>query len=332
MNHTPFAARYLPLDVDDGRVRATVIVKATYEAAPDGSLVPTAEQLPIVADRLDTSFGVFHTDHFVSKEGADLCVLGTIRRVQPVPHVALFLMVGTFRHQLLAFGERRWIRANGSLVPSSPTPFSELPLGYQYAYGGKAEFNHEMAAWPDNPEGRGYYFTAAQAEGNPLPNIESARNPLIRTWEERPTVAGWAPYPMFWGLRAREGIEPRDGGKTLSIPRLRARLYNQAHPELILPKIVQGEHICITGLRAHDLWLEIPRDSVSVDVRVADTSMQAGGVLDGVFVWADLGRLTITYRARFEYTFRRGDRRVISVGLQSGTRAMTQGVTNARIS
>src|SRR5436190_866640 len=76
--------------------------------------------------------------------------------------------------------------AEAPLVASAPEPFSELPLAYSRAYGGKAEFNFEPVAWPDNPDGIGYYLSRDQAMNQPLPNIEPGNGPFIRTWEDQP--------------------------------------------------------------------------------------------------------------------------------------------------
>src|SRR5882762_4373161 len=138
-NQTPFAARLLRLERQEGQIEATLVVKATFEQDDTGRWVPAPEQVPIVDDRLETPFGIFHTDCFVMKDGVDVCVLGTVRPPQPTPVAHVRLSVGGRSNDLTVFGERRWTRAGGRLAPSSPVPFEEMPLGYARAYGGATE-------------------------------------------------------------------------------------------------------------------------------------------------------------------------------------------------
>jgi len=130
-----------------------------------------------------------------------------------------------------------------------------MPLAYARAYGGVTVHDYETATWPDNPIGQGYYLSSEAAEGQPLPNIEPAEGPQIRQWNDQPQVAGWGPYPCFWGMRAREGIELPEKPEAGAVGRIKARLNNQAHSSLIVPSLSDDAEIRLH----HDMNLNLIR-------------------------------------------------------------------------
>jgi len=308
-NDTPFAARLLWAQLaEDADVQATLVVKATFERAGDRGWVPVGGQVPIIDDRLDTPFGTFHGDGFVRKDGVDVCVLGTIRPQAPVRSQALALAIdGRTAQELIAFGDRRWVRAGGRLVPSSPEPFSEMPLGYSRAYGGATEHDYETMVWPDNPVGRGYYLSDAAAENHLLPNIEAKAGPHVAEWTDQPVAAGWGPYPCYWGIRAREGVEPPEKPRPGEFGKIKARLNNNAHPALILPALRDDAEIRVRGMRKQELTFVLPRFAPEVEIQLGDTRrIETTSTLDGVFLWTDIEHVTLTRRVQFTYPYNRG--------------------------
>lgn len=303
-NHTPHATRLLSLERDDsGRVQAVLVLKATWEPTADGALAPAAEPVPIIADRLDTPFGVFHTDHFVRREGVDLCVLATVRRAAPVREVVARVQVGAFSHALRVIGDRRWVRVGDTLVPSAPEAFTEMPIAYARAYGGRTVVDYEDMVFAENPDGVGYYGSEALAEGAPLPNIEPLDGPPRARWSDPVPVAGWGPYPMFWALRALEGVTPRGTPEEPELPQLQQRLNNNAHPSLVLPAFAPGDAVRIEGVEDGARVFVVPREAPFVEAHIGERSVQSVGELDAVTLWYDSGRVTATYRAHFAYTF-----------------------------
>ena len=311
VNETPFAARLLGVRrSEEANIQASLIVKATFERDAPTSWVPAKEQVPIIDDRLDTPYGVFHTDCFVRKDGVDVCVLGTIRPATPSRAVQLMVSVGSHSSELTVFGDRRWVRSSGRLAPSVPETFAEMPLGYTHAYGGTTVHDYETAVWADNPVGRGYYLSPEAAAGNPLPNIEATAGPQVRDWSDQPTCAGWGPYPLFWGIRAREGVDPPEKLEPGKVGRIKARLNNNAHPSLVVAKLDGGEEIRIRGMRPQEVVLALPRFSPELEVRLGEqTVTHATSALDGVFVWLDADRVTLTRRIQFDYAYNKGEPR-----------------------
>ena len=319
-NHTAYPARLLKLERDEA-VQAVVIVKATYALAGAGQLRSDAAQLPILADRLETPFGWFHGEHFIRKEGVDLMVLGTVRRARPVTEVQVTAHLGAHSGALRVMGDRRWqTQGERELVPGAPRPFTEMPLSYARAYGGAAKFNEEDVVWPDNPVGVGHYLTREQALGHPLPNVEAARGPHIRRWEDQPIVAGWGPYPMFWGLRAREGVEV--DAEAMRLKRLRARLNNNANPSLIAAAARPGDAVSLEGLRETPLRFSLPDETPHVHVQTGDQHALVQGAIDTVTIWADEERVSLTHRVHFTYPLRAEQKRFARLEMRpSGARS-----------
>lgn len=309
-NQTPFVARLLRFRRDDtAPVDGTLVVKATFQQDDRRRWVPADEQLPFADEPLETAFGIFHGDGFVKKDGVDVCVLGTVRPARALRATEVRLSVGSRSSTLLVYGDRRWTRAgHGPLVASSPELFTEMPLSYDRAYGGKTEYDYEQLVWPDNPVGRGYYLTEEAALGQPLPNIETAATPPVRRWSDQPGVAGWGPYPCFWGIRSREGVKPPERLEAGDFGKITPRLNNHAHPELIVPMLPEDAEITINGMQAEVLTYLVPRLSVRLEVAAAGAVIaQAEPRIDGVFVWTDQGLVTVTARAPFRYPYNKGE-------------------------
>jgi hypothetical protein len=309
-NRTPFPARLLRFQrAEDAPIDGALVVKGTFEQDASRRWVPVGEQLPIVDSPLPTAFGIFHGEMFMRKDGVDLGVLGTVRLPRAQRSAEVTVSVGAHRSTLMVYGDRRWVSdGNRGLVASRPEPFQEMPLSYERAYGGKTAHDYEEAFWPDNPVGRGYYLSEGAAVGQPLPNIESATSRPVRLWSDRPAVAGWGPYPCFWGLRACEAVTPPDANDAVDLPSISVRINNNAHPDLVLPELPDRAEIQIKGLRGEDVVYAVPRFAPQLEVSAGGSVIAQPPVqVDGVFVWADLDRVTVTGRARFTYPYNRGE-------------------------
>lgn len=304
-NQTRWQAMAQIADLGEPTTPAVVICKATYDVRPDGSLTPAADQMPISPDMIETPFGNLHGELFFKKKGADVCVLGTVRRRAPVREAVLTLTVGDFSHRLTVSGDRVWMptgERRQPLAPSRPQPFTEMPLGYHRAFGGTADYEGYPSLWTDNPTGRGYYLTAEQAQDHPLPNIEQSDGQRIRSWDDRPRTSGWGPYPMNWGLRTSTAVAVDD--KKMAVARVDPSLFNNAHPDLVVPNLLPGAAIQIDGLREERLVFALPRSLLQLQIDVGGQSSETVGRIDGAFLWADAGKLVVTHRAIFSYEFR----------------------------
>lgn len=303
-NETPFEAIWQVADLREPPLAAVIIVKATFDLAADGSLRPSDDPMPLVPELMQTRYGELHSEIFFKKRGVDLCVLGTVRRPEPVTSTRVRLCVGqSRRNELIVQGDRYWLpsRSSKTLEPTDPRPFTEMVLGYSGAFGGAAELNGMPAPYPDNPSGRGYYLEAEGAEQSPLPNIEAAAERPIRRWDERPKVAGWGPYPMYWGLRAEANVEIDP--ETARLTRVDPGIFNHAHPDLVFDALPPGTPIWIEGLDERSLALRVPEEPAAVEVTIGAKTRRVRAPIDGLFIWADAGKVVVTQRALFDYEF-----------------------------
>jgi uncharacterized protein YjbI with pentapeptide repeats len=97
----------------------------------------------------------------------------------------------TVDKKLLVFGDRYWRGGTFGRSMTEPAPFTQMPLGWERAFGGES--------YPKNPLGRGI----AAAEGNdeiPLPNVEDPAA-CVSSPGQRPEPAGFGPLEMGWPQR-----------------------------------------------------------------------------------------------------------------------------------
>jgi hypothetical protein len=300
VNPTPAVAYLFPVNLLEPEIRAAVIVKKTYVLDDDFRAREAEDRMPLVSDRLDNDFGVFHGDIFFRKRGVDLCVLGTIRLDRPTRRTNLRIEHLGWHHEMRVTGDRVWRRvASGDLAPSGPEPFQEMPVTYARAYGGTADVDGESLSYPDNPMGRGYYESIEQAIDRPLPNLEPIAGPGAFAWNARVPVVGWGPYPMFWGLRPAKAVSVDN--ETGELIDLTPEIFNQAHPDLIIDDVDPSAPFVIRGLRSTPVHVVLPNERPKVMVTVGNQTFDVVGDPDGIYIWIDARRLVVTWRCRFRY-------------------------------
>jgi len=304
VNRTRWPAILQVANLQTEDLSAVVIIKRTYDIVEDGHLRPADEPLPVSPDFLETPYGIFHGDHFIRKKGADVAVLGTIRRLRPVTRARVSITIGSIVRELRVLGDRTWKktgRAAMALSPTAPTPFTEMPISYKRAYGGSADFAGYQASHPENPWGIGFYLEAEQAVDHQLPNIEDAASSENYQWSDRQPVAGFAPYPMIWGLRAQEAITIAADKK--SIQSVSPLLFNNAHPKLVVDRISPSETIAVQGLDEKPLAITLPSVRLGLEVNTSVKKVDVESRIDGVYIWSDARKVVITNRANFSYQF-----------------------------
>ncbi|WP_437544419.1 DUF2169 domain-containing protein [Sorangium sp. So ce367] len=124
-------------------------------------------------------------DEFNPKTRGELLVTG---RCYPPGRVArpassVRVQLGPINKSLYVIGDRTW----GMLGMSDPAPFTEMPVTWRNAFGGKD--------FARNPLGKGHGDKSAA-----LPNIESPRH-LIHARSDCPTPAGLDGYDLTWPQR-----------------------------------------------------------------------------------------------------------------------------------
>lgn len=309
---------------------ATIVVESTYRIDERGSLHVDSERKAAATDPPTTA-------HRTLWHEVSVTVSGTVRGPARPPFVVpVSLRVGDMLQRIAVFGDRRWERAfGGDLVASNPVPFDAIPLSFDRAFGGK----FEMPPGPDrltglphpggtvafvkNPQGRGFYWDAATAEGALLPNIELPEQ-LVRKWDERPEPAGFSPCPEHVALRISDdfllrmtGLRPDSPPPEWTrrsfaphVPVLAMRTIHHAPGRLIFPDVPAGTRIELSGVGPRLLHFEVPGLPASVVTASSNKPNAVTGPplrsqLRAIHIDADGGHVliahgyTMTYRRNF---------------------------------
>lgn len=343
-NETPASAKLLKngSPTSPKHMMGCVIARATYRVSRDGTLERTpAEAWPVGVNPEDTPLGEKPGDRPFLMGGIDVLVGGTVHAPNVTERLEVVLEVGrVFRRRIVVTGDRFWVEApDGQLVPSPPKPFRSMPLSPELTFGGKAQTPFGMAApYSANPAGRGYHGTAADAKGQPLPNLEHPAH-LVERWDDRPMPVGLGYYPAEGALRALYSVdhpamdqartaiftkggappaEPPAPGTGAEAPirpeQIRPTLFNQAHPDMILeagkgPK--PGDHVRLSHGRpgGEDLAFTLPEDTYHLHVQLHEREHLVPMVLDQIGILAGQAKIVLGYRAVFEYRTHKGERR-----------------------
>lgn len=304
-NRTPVPAEMLVGSTGEREMICIVACKVTYRVDRDGGLDPVTgdEAWPVFETPFDFRGVDLAPDLDFRKRNIDLLVFGNAvaPRGEAVTSLRLAIECGELRYEIDVFGERRWRASGRGLVPSAPEPFVEMPLTNDRAYGGQASLEGMEAAHPVNPEGRGFYLSKEEAEGEPLPNLERPAD-RIGTWDDRPSPAC---------LFAPQGIEidsdqvEAEGPESVVEGRMET-MFNQAVPELIADPEDWGDRLRLTGFNPDgDLVLLAPDlRGPTAHASVGELRSRFPSQLTSVIVLVPERVLVATYRCLFRYLVR----------------------------
>ncbi|TVR00683.1 MAG: DUF2169 domain-containing protein [Desulfovibrionales bacterium] len=127
-------------------------------------------------------------DSGLAKPRSEFLVYGACCARNPVRGKEVKVQVGGLRKRLHVFGPRFW-RAHG---PTTPRPFTRIPLNWRHAYGGPD--------FPDNPQGLGHTRLARGV--HPLPLVE-VPGQFVAFPRQKAQPAGLTAIPAQWPVRKR---------------------------------------------------------------------------------------------------------------------------------
>lgn len=181
-NTTGFLADIAVATDLDARDHCVLVIKGTFGADEAGRLRPASLQREFVrSDEHDgdpATTAVLRESEFAPrKPSVDIVVEGQAISPggQPMHELVVALDINGRRKVAVVTGERRWVRAAGGFVASSPVPFREMPLSYDRAFGGVDDTEAgATVAEHRNLVGVGFQPNrpAADIENRSLPNIE----------------------------------------------------------------------------------------------------------------------------------------------------------------
>ncbi len=222
--------------------------------------------------------------------------------------------MGTDRKRLLVTGPRRWQRKLlGGWKATPPEPIANLPLRYEYAYGGQVtrydpETGRERTDHcPHNPLGLGYWPPGTHEEAKrrgqvPVPQILAVEDiqppfgrplkvqgagPIGKTWLPRLRLAGT--FDASW-----------QAGRWPNLPEdFDYGFWNCAHPDLQIPYPVGDEKIELYNLTPEGRFaFRLPGFLPLVLVRYENGDVkEAPANLDTLFIAPDDRHLSLVWRA-----------------------------------
>ncbi len=301
-NQTPFPAEIFRGVIDEQRLFASVAARVTY-VFRDGQWIPAEEQTwPVSAGPWDCPYGTMAGDELFYRGGVDLFVFGAARSLnaEPVSFLEVKIQIGeTFSHHLRVFGDRKWVKKDGRLVPSDPEPFTVMPLDLSRAYGGKDVWDELPIPYPPNPEGKGFYISEESAEGNPLPNIEDPKHPIVQ-WKDQPEPKGVGLRPPNFGPSVDRFTTFDEQSGILS--RIDPRFFNAAFPDMIAERIQPGDPVRIEGMsHSGPISFVLPDLPLCVELTFGNETHVKKLPIDQVGIEVDHARMFISYRYPFRY-------------------------------
>ena len=269
-------------------------------------LSPAAEPMPIPGDPIETPFGTLHGELYFKKAGADLCVLGTIRRTTPVREVMLTLTASTFVHRLLVTGDRVWMPTGDKRQPlapiASPTLHGDAARVPARVWRDRRlrRLSGTVAGQPDRPRVLPDRRAGARAAVAQHRAGERTAHPSLGRSATRCRVGAISDELGTARVDRRAGRRPEDDGQARRSLALQPRAPRLGRCRPCRREIRSRS----TVLLDWPLTVTIPRELVHLRVRAGDDTFEVTSHVDGVFIWADAAKLIVTHRAMFSYVFR----------------------------
>ena len=314
-NNTPFTPFFFESVDIDGDEFFVFVLKGTFQILNGQRLrpVPTQDSLVLAdeyyGDPLGSSVRV-ESDVVPMKQNAEITVEAIAHAPggQPLPAWAASVAIGKIRKQLRVTGSRRWkyhLLKGWHLTPPEPT--LQVPIQYEYAYGGTMTREKESETSGENPVGRGFLvekwldprkeYAASQLEAldDPISSIKKRYEPqgfgpIAKHWLPRRLLCGTADDK--W-LKTRWPQLPQD---------FDFDYYNGAPYELINSGFFKGdEEVVLEGLNPEGrVTFRLP--SYKLDLLVVDVDqykIYAAMNLDTVTLDLPSNKAHLVWRATF---------------------------------
>lgn len=307
-NRTPFSAdRSFAIDKTGAR-SYVVVVKGTFNVAPDGKLSIADEQIPIeAAPRYRGEPGesslIYEQELIAGKPRTDLYLNATAQSPSKrVTEVTVGIRTPAGSKALLVKGDRRWERsAIGTIRASRVEPFETMPIIYERAYGGYDQLDpdpRKQCMDRRNPVGVGFYSDAAHRVGELLPNIERAGSGEC--------VAGFAALCSYWEPRIRyQGTYDADWVETQKplLPSDYDPQFLQCAPtdQQFSPHVLGGQLIELFNMTPTGfLRFALPKHYFAFTTYAGKKQMEHRAMLSTVIVEADYPRVIMMWASSLE--------------------------------
>jgi hypothetical protein len=317
MNPPPLAkatlatVEILPQLTASGEGAFVTVVKQRFQVTHLGKAirVPGAKvnvvDVPWDEDKPETSSIRLPSDLCLHKPSTDVIVAGTAvaKGRAKVQKLDVGLRVGPIQKVLRVFGPRIWYRGLVGITLSDPEPFEELPLRWEYAWGGRDDSDPKKPLEePRNPVGRGVARDPAALLHTQGPAIEDIEH-LISTNRSAPPPAGVGPLGRHWMPRRKYAGTYDETWKKTRMPLPPADLdvrFDQVAPpdQIALSYLRGGEQVGMHNLCADGpLVFELPRLAFFVGGRLDGKLVEHRTAMDTLVLFPGERAFEMTWRA-----------------------------------
>jgi hypothetical protein len=332
---------------EKGQAIFSVLVKHTYDIHSGGRAVRSEKDQPFVQideyyDDGDPDWATvkYENDFASFKVATDLVVVGKAFAPggKPLPYLDVTVEAGTYRKTVRVTGDRYCLyRRNAPPVFSEPIPFTEMPIRYERAYGGRDILSNpkEPFYYPRNHSGVGVVLKNSKetVEGLLLPNIEDPADLLTpdrvvfetpdrwsgqplpdglgwfqRTWYPRCSFTGALPAYLDLDTVLREetlGLVPKGQvalSRQFKLPSFDVRFHNGASRGLVLPQLSGQEAFRLTNLTpVGQLKFQLPGETPSIMLDIGLGENELKPFLHTVCVRLEEMKLDLVWRGAHPY-------------------------------
>lgn len=330
-NETPFLGTITAMPDATGVDTVIAVVKGTFTLGSRPTIaqkqVAVAPMPEYYAEPATSSMRVA-PDVSLPKISTDVLVIGSAlaRLGRPVDETMVEVHVGPVSRFARVFGNRYWQQTASGYAMTRPQPFTEMPLTWERAYGGREETPAGPHEDPRNPVGTG--FTATDGvysfDGVAVANVEDPAQP-ITSWKDRPAPCGFGPVSPHWEPRRSYAGTYDEAWQKKRAPYLPLdfdpRFLQVAPVNAIAPQpLIGGEPVLLRGLSLEgDLAFTIPLADLEIAFLLDGALHVRPSVLDTVTFEPDARRFTLLWRACFP-----ADKKVLRVTeVRASLRALT---------
>ena len=325
----------------------SVLVKRTYDIHSGGRVVRTEKARPFVQideyyddDNPEWTTVKYETDFAPFKVATDVVVIGKAYAPggEPVPQLDATVEVAARRKTVHVTGDRHCLyRWNASPGFSEPVPFTEMPVQYDRAYGGRDNLSNpeEPFYYPRNHSGMGVVLKNSKetVEGLALPNIEDPEDLLTpdrvifekpdrwsgqplpdglgwfqRTWYPRCSFTGALPAYVDIDTVLREetlGLVPKGQialSRQFKLSSFDVRFHSGASRGLVLPFLSGEEIVRLTNLTpTGSLAFRLPGESPSIMLDIGLGENELKPFLQTVCVRLEEMQMDMVWRGAHPY-------------------------------
>ena len=331
----------IPGSLPNGTPILSVLAKRTYSVGYKQVTLADEQEPFIEADEFFNPESVLNSEIKAENELVafkpfiDFVVTGKAKTPEgkQAYYLDITVSVGSVTKVIRVFGERTIeSRALRGLAFTEPQPFSELEIGYRYAYGGSALTKSDtFFSYPSNPIGMGFTLKAKEVDVSTLrvPHIEDPQTPLTPDDLLLAKPSDWtnAPKPVSLGWTRRNffprytyaGILPEhlEGAKTaldeqkknglatadMTLPPMDFRMYQGASEGLWLQNLKGNEPVRIAYMDAAYPNFEffLPGDIPTIKIKYDGVENIVKPEIQTIVIDKERNIMTIIWRGYLPY-------------------------------